>query len=46
MSHEIKKSKTNIKNENIKQKKLKKRLLYLSPTVELGLERECIENDF
>ena len=46
MSHEIKKSKTNIKNENIKQKKLKKRLLYLSPTVELGLERECIESDF
>ena len=46
MSHEIKKSKTNIKKENSKQKKLKKRLLYLSPTVELGLERECIENDF
>ena len=46
MSHEIKKSKTNIKKENSKQKKLKKRLLYLSPTVELGLERECIESDF
>ena len=46
MSNEIKKSKTNIKKENSKQKKLKKRLLYLSPTVELGLERECIESDF
>ena len=45
-NNEIKKSKTNIKKENTKLKKLKKRLLYLSPTVELGLERECIENDF
>ena len=45
-NNEIKKSKTKIKKENTKIKKLKKRLLYLSPTVELGLERECIENDF
>ena len=32
------------KKSNIK--KLKKRILHLSPTVELGLERECIESDF